>query len=317
MRGVKTNRSVSGRRMWTVAAALSVAALLGAACGSSDDDEQQAATETTAANDSSAGANDATDAESDSAAAAAAESGADVTAEQMKAVIDGIDWPDNVEVTIGTDTWTFRSNGRPDHELPAQYLVPKPGVDARTATLDILQVSSTPDREVDVTYELPLAPKQNASATNLFGILGVIRSGGVVNDPYEADQKTIAVEATDLKIGDVTFIDSCSAHFNPMGYHYHGIPYCMTEVLDSPGQHSALRGFMVDGFPVYGPQGDDGAEETDLDECRGHFGPTPEFPDGIYHYHLTSTFPYTTLCLMGTPEDSSMQMPDMGGQTAP
>ena len=23
------------------------------------------------------------------------------------------------------------------------------------------------------------------------------------------------------------------------------------------------------------------------DVCNGHFGPTPEFPDGIYHYHST------------------------------
>lgn len=27
---------------------------------------------------------------------------------------------------------------------------------------------------------------------------------------------------------------------------------------------------------------------TFLDECSCHFGPTPEFPEGIYHYHLTA-----------------------------
>ena len=25
----------------------------------------------------------------------------------------------------------------------------------------------------------------------------------------------------------------------------------------------------------------------DLDECNGIIGPTPEFPEGIYHYHMT------------------------------
>ena len=25
----------------------------------------------------------------------------------------------------------------------------------------------------------------------------------------------------------------------------------------------------------------------DLDECNGRFGPTPEYPDGIYHYVST------------------------------
>ncbi len=24
-----------------------------------------------------------------------------------------------------------------------------------------------------------------------------------------------------------------------------------------------------------------------LDACNGHFGPTPDFPQGIYHYHTT------------------------------
>ena len=29
----------------------------------------------------------------------------------------------------------------------------------------------------------------------------------------------------------------------------------------------------------------------DLDECNGRFGVTPEFPQGIYHYYITETFP--------------------------
>ena len=43
-----------------------------------------------------------------------------------------------------------------------------------------------------------------------------------------------------------------------------------------------------------------------LDVCNGHFGPTPEFPDGIYHYHSTMMngegemgFPYFLLCYHG------------------
>lgn len=35
----------------------------------------------------------------------------------------------------------------------------------------------------------------------------------------------------------------------------------------------------------------------DLDMCNGHFGPTPEYPDGIYHYHITVEFPYIPRCL--------------------
>ena len=43
-----------------------------------------------------------------------------------------------------------------------------------------------------------------------------------------------------------------------------------------------------------------------LDVCNGHFGPTPDFPDGIYHYHSTMMngvgemgFPYFLLCYHG------------------
>ena len=90
----------------------------------------------------------------------------------------------------------------------------------------------------------------------------------------------------------------------PVGWHLESLPRdstCITSEINQPGQHSSLLGFAIDGFPVYGPQGSDGHEVTDLDECQGHFGPTPEIPEGVYHYHLTTTLPYTTLCLAGTP----------------
>ena len=37
----------------------------------------------------------------------------------------------------------------------------------------------------------------------------------------------------------------------------------------------------------------------DLDECNGRFGVTPEFPDGIYHYYATDTYPYFQRCVTG------------------
>jgi hypothetical protein len=42
----------------------------------------------------------------------------------------------------------------------------------------------------------------------------------------------------------------------------------------------------------------------ELDECNGRFGPTPEYPAGIYHYHLTEQFPYIPRCWRGTPDPS-------------
>ncbi|MEZ4266564.1 MAG: YHYH protein [Myxococcota bacterium] len=41
------------------------------------------------------------------------------------------------------------------------------------------------------------------------------------------------------------------------------------------------------------------AGSGDLDECNGRFGVTPEFPDGIYHYYLTDSFPFGQRCVKG------------------
>lgn len=41
----------------------------------------------------------------------------------------------------------------------------------------------------------------------------------------------------------------------------------------------------------------------DLDACNGRFGVTPEFPNGIYHYYITDTYPYIQRCTSGTPQD--------------
>ena len=104
------------------------------------------------------------------------------------------------------------------------------------------------------------------------------------------------------------------------------------------GSHSAVIGVAFDGYPIYGFWGFDEdmnvvemkssyrlkAGETgyngiddyeyieglgDLDVCNGHFGPTPEFPNGIYHYHSAMVngeggmgFPYFLLCYFGEAE---------------
>ena len=41
------------------------------------------------------------------------------------------------------------------------------------------------------------------------------------------------------------------------------------------------------------------ANSGDLDECNGRYGVTPEFPDGIYHYYATDTYPYFQRCVKG------------------
>ena len=40
----------------------------------------------------------------------------------------------------------------------------------------------------------------------------------------------------------------------------------------------------------------------DLDECNGRMGVTPEFPNGIYHYFATDSYPYLPRCVKGEVE---------------
>ena len=110
--------------------------------------------------------------------------------------------------------------------------------------------------------------------------------------------------------------------------------------------HSPIIGFAFDGFPIYGSYGhvdgnvtlmrsnyilkensgmgyngiDDYEYSPDngghLDACNGRFSPTPEFPDGIYHYYSTmpvmgdnpnanNAFPYFINCYRGISETSN------------
>ena len=41
------------------------------------------------------------------------------------------------------------------------------------------------------------------------------------------------------------------------------------------------------------------AGSGDLDECNGRVGVTPEFPQGIYHYYATDTYPFFQRCVKG------------------
>ncbi len=50
----------------------------------------------------------------------------------------------------------------------------------------------------------------------------------------------------------------------------------------------------------------------DLDECNGRVGVTPEFPNGIYHYFATDSYPYFQRCVKGEVEGAGG--PPAGGQ---
>jgi hypothetical protein len=54
-------------------------------------------------------------------------------------------------------------------------------------------------------------------------------------------------------------------------------------------------------------------DSGDLDECNGRVGVTPEFPNGIYHYYMTDTYPFIQRCVKGTVSASAVAGPPAGG----
>lgn len=51
------------------------------------------------------------------------------------------------------------------------------------------------------------------------------------------------------------------------------------------------------------------AGSGDLDECNGRVGVTPEFPNGIYHYFATDSYPYFQRCVKGEVETAGGMPP--------
>lgn len=135
------------------------------------------------------------------------------------------------------------------------------------------------------TIKIPVNPRvdPNHSATPL-GPIGIALNGVAFFNQYAGPSQPLTSE--------IISFDKYYGHPQQSGmYHYHVEPLYLTTVIASK---SALMGFLLDGFPVYGPQEEDGTVITNsmLDVYHGHSHKTIDYPAGIYHYHFTSEAPY-------------------------
>ena len=105
--------------------------------------------------------------------------------------------------------------------------------------------------------------------------------------------------------------DSCDGHPTDRGvYHYHKQPSsCVFSIVD--GEPSPFIGVALDGFPIYGPNDENGNTLTsaDLDECHGRY------VNGLYQYHTTADYPYILGCFKG--EYTGMSGPPGGPHGGP
>ncbi len=220
-----------------------------------------------------------------------------------KAVVDGeIAWPSEFEIRLdGNSRWLI-GNGLPN--LPT-------GIYPIASTDDAYNYDRNPHaiESFAMEFELPANPQIAAQPTCVdLGAVGVTIAGSVFFNALDArGEDAVAHEIQDL----------CDGHPESTGaYHYHSLSECLEG--ESTGEHSALYGYALDGFGIYGRYGENGDALTndDLDECHGH---THEIEwDGqmveMYHYHATWEYPYTIGCYRGTPVMGNFLAPGGDGQ---
>ena len=189
-------------------------------------------------------------------------------------------------VSLAGQTVTLRTSDLPDHNSPyygagnAKYEAPQPGMQL-APNLIVAQ---------SLTFRVTASPVSGAASDTPLGPIGVSVNGVALFNQYAAGRVPLGPE--------IQSFDRYNGHPSPSGqYHYHVEPLWITAAKGK----SALIGVLLDGFPVYGTIDTNGAAPSDLDACNGHVGATPHFPQGIYHYHVTSAPPYISGCFRGTP----------------
>jgi hypothetical protein len=188
------------------------------------------------------------------------------------------------DMYIEGDYLVIKSNGRPDHKSPYyQGTTWASMYEAYNGSNELWNQNPNKIGTVNYTFKIPLNPSEatNHGATPM-GPMGISINGVPFFNQYAAGGVALGDE--------INSFDQYNGH-PAMGsdYHYHIEPLYLTSVK---GQN-ALLGFLLDGFPVYGPVENNVAVTNDnLDAYHGHTHATTEYPNGIYHYHITSNSPY-------------------------
>jgi hypothetical protein len=189
------------------------------------------------------------------------------------------------DVYVEGDYVIIKTNGRPEHKSP-YYDNTQWESTLYEAYNGGGTFSQNPNKigTQNYTFKIPLNPAaaSNHAATPL-GPIGVSLNGVPFYNQYAGPNNQALTN-------EIVSFDQYSGHPDQGSrYHYHVEPVYLT----TQEGKSALLGFLLDGFPVYGPQEDGGTvDNSDLDAYHGHTHATVEFPDGIYHYHITSAAPY-------------------------
>ncbi len=188
----------------------------------------------------------------------------------------------NVTVAVDGNFLTVTTTTVPDHKSP--YFA---GTDSRfenyNGTNTAFKKAPNTITEGKTTLRIPTNPTKATSAqATPMGPFGVSLNGVPFFNQYAAGGSPLT--------GEINGFDQYGGHPQQQGqYHYHVEPLYITAKKGK----GALLGFLLDGFPVYGPlENSKTIKSSDLDAYHGHSHATTEYPNGIYHYHITADDPY-------------------------
>jgi len=188
----------------------------------------------------------------------------------------------NVLVSDTDSILTVQSDGIPNHKSP-YFSTSDTGYEADTET-GFVKNPNTIETQ-NLTFRIPTHPLEATGThqSTALGPIGVALNGIPLYNQYAGpNDEPLTTE--------IVSFDQYNGHPQQQGqYHYHVVPLYLT----AQNGDSSLIGFLLDGFPVYGPvENGKLVNDSELDQYHGHFGPTADYPGGIYHYHVTATSPY-------------------------
>lgn len=200
-------------------------------------------------------------------------------------ILSMFDNQDAVSYSIANGKVTISTTNLPNHESP-YYLNTEWHNELYSnysGTNSSFHMNPNRISQQNITFTISLSPEEatNKEQTPM-GPIGIARNGVVLFNQYAAGRSTLDNE--------INSFDQYLGHPSGNGmYHYHIEPTYLTETYGE----DAFIGLLSDGFPVYGPrENNQTISSEDLDDYHGHFSITKEFPNGIYHYHITADAPY-------------------------
>ena len=203
------------------------------------------------------------------------------TAYDITPILSKFDNIDAVTYAVNGSIVTFTTTDLPNHTSP-YWDDSHPLYEAYNGTNPNWRQNPNAIGEQNITFTITLNPKEatNKRATPM-GPIGLSRNGIVFFNQYAAGSAALTNE--------INSFDQWLGHPAGTQYHYHIEPTFLTDTFGK----DAFLGLLSDGFPVYGPL-ENGVTITnaDLDDYHGHTAATVDFPNGIYHYHITNEDPY-------------------------